>query len=61
MTETETWDIYFSGICAIRFHPRDDGRIDDIAKVKRAAKIADLMIKARRARQCQDGEQQSAA
>ncbi len=59
MTDTEAWDIYFGGICSIRFHPRDDSpRSNDWAKVERAANIADLMIEARRARKCLDGDTQ---
>ncbi len=59
MTEQEAWDIYFGGICSIRFHPRDDtAQSNDWAKINRAAKIADLMIEQRRKRQCRDGDTQ---
>ncbi len=60
MTEQDAWDIYFSGICSIRFHPRDDtARSNDWAKVERAANIADMMLQQRKIR-WQDGEQPQA-
>lgn len=39
------WDIYFAGICSIRFHPRNDANVSSPAKeVEWAADIADLMV-----------------
>ena len=45
--EATIWDVYFSSICSLRFHPRNDGNESAEAKVKHAAHIADLMLEER--------------
>lgn len=36
--------IYFAGIAAMRFHPKNDGNANEKEKCQYAAKIADLMV-----------------
>lgn len=51
MDEHDIWSIYFSGVCAFRFHPRNDseGR-DYVSEVEFAALVADLMLEEDRKR-----------
>lgn len=45
MLDEQYWAIYFAGIAAIRFHPKDDHpRLTDKERVSRAAEIADMML-----------------
>jgi hypothetical protein len=50
MDEQIAWDIYFSSICSLRFHPRNDDRAPVRANVEFAAQVADMMIEERRKR-----------
>ncbi len=56
MDEKQEWIIYFAGIAAIRFHPRNDENGTTTEQIKFAAHAADLMLEERRKRQCQDGQ-----
>ena len=43
MDKETAWDVYFSSICSLRFHPRNE--IESYVKeVEFAATIADLML-----------------
>lgn len=56
MTERDAWDIYYAGLVAIRFHPKNDqereARANDLQQM---ADVADLMIDERRKRHGMDG------
>ncbi len=62
MDEQHEWIIYFAGIAAIRFHPRNvpPGETldeDELNELDLAANVADEMIRIRRTK-WQDGQQQ---
>lgn len=46
----EVWDLYFSAVCSLRFHPRNDGRNHPETEIEYAAKLADLMVEQRNKR-----------
>lgn len=49
MDDKTAWDVYFAGIASIRFHPANDANTkDNLAEVKKAAAIANMMINERR-------------
>ena len=49
MDEKVAWDVYFSAVCGLKFHPRN--KVDDVDKeVNEAAEIADVMLRYRRLR-----------
>jgi len=58
MLDEQYWAIYFAGIAAIRFHPKDDtNNRDDAERVAHAAQIADLMLDEHKRRFPKCGEQ----
>lgn len=53
MKDEQLWAIYFAGVCALRFHPRNDTPetpMLDRVRVKFAAGIADNMLAEHRTR-----------
>ncbi len=62
MDEKQEWIIYFAGITAIRFHPKNvpPGETldeDELAEIDLAVQVADEMLRLRRIR-WPDGQQQ---
>lgn len=51
MDEQQVWDLYFVGICSIRFHPRNEMDTDEMMEeVQLASEVADWMLHIRRKR-----------
>ncbi len=57
MDEKTAWDVYFAGICSIRFHPKNDDNHPAESEVAYAATVADLMMRQRKKR-WERGQQQ---
>lgn len=55
----DVWDLYFSAVCSIRFHPRNE-IADPEWEIEKAARFADLMLYEREKR-CQLQQQLSEA
>ncbi len=51
MDDKTAWDVYFAGVCSIRFHPKNDMEGNaDADEIEYAAQIADTMLKERKKR-----------
>lgn len=56
MEDQHFWDVAFITVAGIQFHPRNEGSLEkDKMLVKRAARIADEMLKEKQ--RCQSGVQ----
>lgn len=48
MDDKTAWDLYFSGVAALQFHPKNDIASDDVKtiseRVRKSAKVADMML-----------------
>lgn len=60
MSDEQVWCMYFAGVAAFRFHPRNtevgDGE-SDLLNIRFAAAVADHMLRAHRERFPWDGSQ----